>query len=99
MDEAQKVADGELAAVFETLEASMTEVATLGGSEGFAAGWWEDFNKSVGPLAQLFGAVDTDGSGKISKEELKVALMTSEEFKVIAATIHSCYMYIPTVLL
>ena len=32
----------------------MTEVATLGGSEGFATGWWEEFKRSVAPLAQLF---------------------------------------------
>lgn len=81
MREAQRTADEELVAVFTTLEAAMDPVATLGGSEGFATGWWEDFKKNVGPLTTLFDEVDTDASGKVGKEELKLALMTSESFK------------------
>lgn len=59
----------------------MNTVTTLGGTAGFANGWWEEFKVSVGPLGAMFDALDADASGKIGKEELKVALITSDEFK------------------
>eukprot|EP01051_Picozoa_sp_SAG22_P015651 SAG22_NODE_2077_length_3044_cov_2.301868_2_plen_480_part_00 len=80
MEQAQRTADEELVGVFNTLESAMSPVAALGGGDAFATGWWEDFKRSVGPLATLFDIVDEDGSGKIEKTELKSALLTSEEF-------------------
>eukprot|EP01052_Picozoa_sp_SAG31_P013134 SAG31_NODE_784_length_12112_cov_10.538666_10_plen_209_part_00 len=81
MNEARQAADEELMGVFVNLESSMNTVAKLGGTEGFATGWWEEFKQSVGPLSDLFDEIDGDESGKIGKEELKVALMTSDSFR------------------
>lgn len=81
MDEAQATAEGELVGIFNQLENDMNAVQTLGGGNAFAAGWWEDFQEQAGPLKELFDGVDQDSSGSITKDELKVAIMTSQEFQ------------------